>query len=45
MTKYALLAFAKYIEKKIEQLIAQCAEIRQECEAARKEEEETHAAK
>lgn len=40
MTKNALLAFAEYIDKKIEQLIAQCAEIRQECEAVRKEEED-----
>lgn len=44
MTKNALLAFAEYIEKKIEQLIAQLAEIMQECDDARKEEEDTHAA-
>lgn len=44
MTKKALLAFSEYIDKKIEQLTAQCDEIMQECDDARKE-EDTHAAK
>lgn len=39
MTKKELPSISE-IEKKIEQLIAQCAEIMQECEAARKEEED-----